>query len=102
MKTQIFLALAGFVVPAIGACAAPATGAPEVPPEIVAMLKQHLGSWRTEGEWIADGKAEPTRATWECHAIGSGAGNVCVWQHEWSDRPAPLPIAWHSQVARVG
>jgi len=59
---------------------------PQVPTEIAAMLKEHLGRWRTEGQWISHGKAQSAAATWECKAAVGGIGNVCTWHHEWSDR----------------
>lgn len=67
--------------------AEPSASAQEVPAEIVAMLKEHLGKWRTEGQWISNGDAKPTKATWECKAAVGGIGNVCTWNHEWADRP---------------
>jgi hypothetical protein len=65
------------------AAAAPA----EIPADIIAMLSEHRGSWRTEG-WMVEGeKRTPVKATWECKAALNGIGNVCTWNHEWVDRP---------------
>jgi len=81
------MAVAAFALAAAGSDAAewPAPD-PRVPAEIVAMLKEHLGKWHTEGEWISNGKAQPTKATWECRAAVGGIGNICTWNHEWADR----------------
>ena len=60
---------------------------PEIPADIIAMLSEHRGSWRTEG-WMVEGeKRTPVKATWECKAALNGIGNVCTWNHEWVDRP---------------
>lgn len=66
-----------------GACAADAP--PPVPADIVAMLKEHLGKWRTESQLTAGGETKSAKATWECKAAAGGIGNVCSWQHEWPD-----------------
>jgi hypothetical protein len=81
------IAMAAFALATVGTCAAVSPAlAPEVPPEIAAMLKEHLGKWRTEGQWISHGKAQPTKASWQCKAAVDGIGNVCTWNHEWADR----------------
>lgn len=83
------LAVAAFSLAAVGNAAAESPApASAMPAEIAAMLKEHLGKWRTEGQWISLGKAQPTAATWECKAAVNGVGNVCTWHHEWADRPA--------------
>lgn len=66
--------------------------APDVPAEIIAMLQEHRGRWRTEGQWISHGKAKPVVAAWECKAAVDGIGNVCTWHHEWADRPADVAL----------
>jgi len=65
----------------------PAANAPAIPADIVAMLQEHRGSWRSDG-WIIEGeKRTPVKASWECKAAVNGIGNVCTWYHEWVDRP---------------
>lgn len=86
-------AVAALVLAAANSDAAkPQAPVPEVPAEVLAMLKEHRGVWRTEGEWIADGKSQPTKATWECNAAVDGVGNVCIWRHQWADRPADAAL----------
>jgi hypothetical protein len=59
----------------------------EIPADIVAMLKEHRGEWRSDG-WIIEGdKRTPLKGSWECKAAVNGLGNVCTWYHEWVDRP---------------
>jgi hypothetical protein len=59
----------------------------DIPADILAMLKEHRGQWRSDG-WIIEGeKRTPIKATWECKAAANGPGNVCTWNHEWVDRP---------------
>jgi hypothetical protein len=65
----------------------PAASRAAIPADILAMLKEHRGRWRSEG-WIIEGdKRTPIKATWECKAAVNGFGNVCTWNHEWTDRP---------------
>ena len=56
-----------------------------VPQEIVAMLKEHLGRWRSEGTFSIGGVSQPAKATWECVAAVGGVGVLCTWHHEWAD-----------------
>jgi hypothetical protein len=65
---------------------AQAQGPPaNVPPEVVAMLKEHLGKWRSEGTFSIGGVSQTAKATWECAAAVGGVGVVCTWHHEWAD-----------------
>ena len=65
----------------------PPVSPPAIPADIVAMLEEHRGEWRSDG-WIIDGdKRTPVKASWECRAAVNGIGNVCTWNHEWVDRP---------------
>lgn len=65
----------------------PVASAPTIPADVVTMLKEHRGEWRSEG-WIIEGdKRTPLKASWECKAAVNGLGNVCTWYHEWVDRP---------------
>jgi hypothetical protein len=83
MATRMKLALLLAAASAFPAIAAP----PEIPAEIAAMLREHRGSWRTDG-WIIEGDQKtPVKASWECKAAVNGMGNVCTWNHEWVDRP---------------
>jgi len=87
------IAAAAFALAGIGAAAAKSEDkAAQMPAEIAAMLKEHLGSWRTEGQWISRGKVQPAKATWECQPAVGGLGNVCTWHHEWADRPADAAL----------
>jgi hypothetical protein len=82
LRTSLASLLAA-AIPWPFAAAAP----PEIPAEIISMLSEHRGSWRTEG-WIIEGeKRTPAKATWECKPALNGIGNVCTWNHEWVDRP---------------
>jgi len=58
-----------------------------IPADIVAMLQEHRGSWRSDGWIITGDKRTPVKASWECKAAVNGIGNVCTWYHEWVDRP---------------
>jgi hypothetical protein len=60
---------------------------PTIPPEIIEMLLEHRGEWRSEGWMIEGDKRTPAKARWECKAAVNGVGNVCTWYHEWVDRP---------------
>jgi hypothetical protein len=85
LRSTLFLFAAGACLP--GARAADLPAPPAIPAEITAMLLEHRGEWRTEG-WIIEGeKRMPVKASWECKAAVNGVGNVCVWYHEWADRP---------------
>jgi hypothetical protein len=68
-----------------GAAAGTAPPSPLVPAEVAAMLKEHLGRWRTEGRIVSQGKVQSANATWECKSAVEGVGNVCTWKHEWAD-----------------
>ena len=61
--------------------------AAEIPAEVVTWLQGQRGSWRSEGMIIKGDERTPAAATWECHAAVNGIGNVCTWNHEWTDRP---------------
>lgn len=56
-----------------------------VPQEVAAMLKEHLGRWRSEGTFSIGGVSQTAKATWECVAAVGGVGVVCTWHHEWAD-----------------
>ncbi len=90
LRPTLFLIAASALMAAAHAETPPspsAAGAPAIPDDIVAMLKEHRGEWRTEG-WMVDGdKRTPVKASWECKAAVNGLGNVCTWNHEWVDRP---------------
>lgn len=80
------LAAAVLGLAAVGSVAAESPPpAPQVPAEIIAMLEEHLGQWRTEGQITAEGKTQSANATWECKAAVGGIGNVCTWKHQWPD-----------------
>lgn len=82
LRTRFFSIIATAIA-SQGAAAAP----PVIPAEIVAMLLEHRGSWRTEGFTLEGGKSTPVKASWECRAAVNGVGNVCTWNHQWVDRP---------------
>ena len=42
---------------------------------------------RTPAHQASDSECTPVTASWECKAAVDGVGNVCMWYHEWSDRP---------------
>lgn len=56
-----------------------------VPQEMVAMLKEHIGRWRSEGTFSIGGVSQIAKATWECVAAVGGVGVSCTWRHEWAD-----------------
>jgi hypothetical protein len=58
-----------------------------IPAEITAMLLEHRGHWRAEGWDIEGEKRSPVKASWGCKAAVNGVGNICTWNHEWTDRP---------------
>jgi hypothetical protein len=75
----------------------------DIPADIVAMLEEHRGKWRSDG-WIIDGeKRTPIKGSWECRAAVNGPGNVCTWNHEWVDRPhdSALEIMGYDPLLRV-
>ena len=59
----------------------------EIPVDAVAWLQGQRGTWRSEGLIINGEKRTKAHATWECKAAANGIGNVCTWNHEWTDRP---------------
>jgi hypothetical protein len=67
---------------------------PEVPADIVAVLAQHLGKWRSDATLVTNGVTVTGTATWECVAAVAGIGLICTWLHEWpggaSDRAVDL------------
>jgi hypothetical protein len=67
--------------------AAEALASPLIPADVAAMLLEHRGQWRTEGWDIQGEKRTPIQASWECKAAVNGVGNLCTWNHEWTDRP---------------
>jgi hypothetical protein len=104
MKTTHWKVAAALGLAALGSDAAePPPPPPQVPAEIVAMLREHLGQWRTEGEIISDGEAKRATATWECKAAVNGLGNVCTWKHEWADgsTDAALEIMGYDPVLKT-
>lgn len=72
---------------AIAAAPRAAEPAPEIPADVVTWLEWQRGSWRSEGVIVKGEERTPANATWECHAAVNGIGNVCTWNHEWTDRP---------------
>jgi hypothetical protein len=58
---------------------------PAIPPAYAAMMKEHLGSWETTGEFCTDGKCEPMTAKWSCEAAAPSSALYCVWHHFKSD-----------------
>lgn len=67
--------------------AADPPASPLIPADVAAMLLEHRGQWRAEGWDIEGEKRTPVTASWECKAAVNGVGNVCLWNHEWIDRP---------------
>jgi len=63
------------------------SAAAEIPAEILAWIEGQRGNWRSEGVIIKGDERTPAAATWECRAAVNGIGNVCTWNHEWTDRP---------------
>lgn len=61
--------------------------ASEIPADVVAWLEGQRGTWRSEGLIIKGEERTKANATWECRAAVKGIGNVCTWNHEWTDRP---------------
>jgi len=59
----------------------------EIPADFVAWLEGQRGTWRSEGMIIKGEERTPANATWECRAAVKGVGNVCTWNHEWTNRP---------------
>ena len=84
--------------------------APEIPADAVAWLQGQRGTWRSEGLIIKGEERTKAYATWECNAAANGIGNVCTWNHEWTDRPhdSALEIAGYDprlkmlSITRVG
>jgi hypothetical protein len=74
-------------VSAIIAAAGAAEPAPGIPADVVTWLEWQRGSWRSEGVIIKGEERTAAYTTWECHAAVNGIGNVCTWNHEWTDRP---------------
>ena len=58
-----------------------------MPAEIAAMLKEHLGNWRTEGRSFDGVSSTAVEATWQCKPAVGGPGNVCTWNHKTPDLP---------------
>jgi hypothetical protein len=79
--------IALLAVSAMIAAAHAAEPAPEIPADVVTWLEWQRGSWRSEGVIIKGEERTVANATWECHAAVNGVGNVCTWNHEWTDRP---------------
>jgi hypothetical protein len=61
--------------------------APGIPADVLAWWQDQRGTWRSEGVIIKGEERTPAYATWECRAAVNGIGNVCTWNHEWTDRP---------------
>jgi hypothetical protein len=97
---------AGETMPA-GPSAKPA---PEIPADVLAWWQDQRGTWRSEGLIITGEERTRAYATWECRAAVNGIGNVCTWNHEWTDRPhdSALEIAGYDprlervSISRVG
>lgn len=79
----------GFALLLAGALLRTASAHPAeaIPADVVAWLEVQRGSWRSEGLIIDGDKRTKVYATWECHAAVNGIGNVCIWNHQWTDRP---------------
>ena len=79
----------GFALLLAGALLATANAQPadEIPADVVAWLEGQRGTWRSEGLIIQGEKRTQVFATWQCQAAVNGIGNVCTWNHEWTDRP---------------
>jgi hypothetical protein len=75
---------------------------PAIPAEIVAWLEGQRGSWRSEGLIINGDERTPVFATWECQAAVNGIGNVCTWNHQWTNRPhdSALEISGYDPVLK--
>ena len=70
-RTRWTVAIAVLGLPALGSEAAEGPPPPpSVPPEIIAMLKEHLGQWRTEGQITAGGETIPNEAVTEAAPKG--------------------------------
>ncbi len=67
--------------------AAETPASPLIPADVTAMLLEHRGQWRAEGWDIEGEKRTPIKASWECWPAVNGVGNLCMWNHEWTDRP---------------
>jgi hypothetical protein len=87
---------------AIMAAAYAAEPSPEIPADVVAWLEGQRGTWRSEGLIIEGEKRTKAYATWECQAAVKGIGNVCTWNHEWTDRPrdSALEISGYDPLLR--
>ena len=91
MKTHVLQVLAAsLALTTVGSAAAESE--PQIPADIAAMLKEHRGQWHGEGQWIENGKAETTKADWECKPAVGGIGNVCTWHDQWADGPPNLAM----------
>jgi hypothetical protein len=84
--------------------------APEIPADVLKWWQDQRGTWRSEGLIVKGEERTPAYATWECRAAVNGIGNVCTWNHEWTDRPhdSALEIAGYDprlkmvSITRVG
>lgn len=57
---------------------------PAIPPEIAAILKEHIGRFRSVMEIRVDGQTLTFETTRECEAVGGGAGVLCRWHDDQS------------------
>jgi hypothetical protein len=58
-----------------------------LPPDIKAILEEHVGSWEATG-WTIDEKGKkPMKATWTCRHLSDGPAVLCTWHHAWVDKP---------------
>jgi hypothetical protein len=97
--------LSGWVllaVSAIIAAARSAEPAPEIPADVVKWLEWQRGSWRSEGVIIKGEERTAAYATWECEAAVNGIGNVCTWNHQWTDRPPDSALEIIGYDPRLG
>jgi hypothetical protein len=76
---------------------------PAIPADVIAAFEGQRGTWRSEGVIIKGEERTQAYATWECRAAVNGIGNVCTWNHEWTDRPhdSALEIAGYDPSLRM-
>lgn len=80
------VAMAGLLGPKAGlAQQAP----PIIPPEIAAILKEHVGRFHSVMEMQVDGRTITLEGTRECAAVEAGAGVLCRWHDSQSPDGQP-------------
>jgi hypothetical protein len=101
MSKPYFVALVAILALLAAAHAQPPPA--DVPVEIAAMLKEHLGRWRAEGTFSINGVSQTANANWECVPAVGGVGVVCTWHHEWADgrRDQALDIIGYDTAAKA-